>query len=807
MSRRQPEIYLDHNATTRTLPAAAAAAHSAMESLFGNPSSSHTAGLRARNTLETGRNLCRRLLGADSGRIVFTSGATEAIQTAVFSALCELKSRRAAGPPPAGKRFLLYGATEHKAVPEALRHWNGLLGIDDEVVAIPVDREGQLDFAFLAEHAASADMVCTMAVNNETGVIHQLDRVEDTIRDRNPEVLWMVDYVQGLGKLDLKMGETTIDYAPCSGHKLYAPKGIGFLYLRDGAPLTPLLAGGGQESGARSGTENLPGIAALSAVTGSLLDPDDGTFRDGATMRGYRDRLAASLADAFPGLHFNAPSERAIPTTLNFSAEGLQSKELLDLFDAAEVRVSSGSACGSAVQGSYVLEAMGLEQWRCDSSIRVSFGPATTGDEIETACERIAAMGRALSKCCLGPEVADGGAAAADEIRDGLVQFKYGSDCSWVVVSNSSRNCIIVDPFEAIIARICNLVRCQRLNVLAVLDTHLHVDHESPRAALVEALRPFLAEGADPDDVLGFPAAPDGEATLGDGSRAPYLKIDDSLAVASTPLPGHTTVSQAYLVGELSDGTGGATLKPERVRYAFTGDNLLIGGIGRTDFPSSDVGALYESLQRLPRIVADTTPLCPTHDYHNGFCTTVGAEREHNALLRRTIDPVAPLSPDDFVAEKAVVDGGITDDTNPELVCGLIDAGAGERCEIDLPPGEAAAFFAEHRDAVVIDVREPHEHDFVRDWSAIGLGGPPDNIPLTRITGYVAKCLLDDRGRQTAEREFILLCRSGRRSGLAAQMMRRIGFKRSWNFAGGLALGDGDPGRGRGRELEEEYTI
>ena len=222
--RESREIYLDANATTPVLPLAANAAFDAMKELFGNPSSTHTTGLRARSILESARSVARSVLGAESGRIVFTSGATEAIQTGVFSTLCTLRQQRLDGRQAAARRVLLYGATEHKAVPEALTHWNRLLGVDRELLEIPVDRRGQLDFGFLREYAPAADMVCTMAVNNETGVIHDLRRIEQVLRSANEETAWLVDCVQALAKLDLQLSRTSIDYAAFSGHKLYAPR-------------------------------------------------------------------------------------------------------------------------------------------------------------------------------------------------------------------------------------------------------------------------------------------------------------------------------------------------------------------------------------------------------------------------------------------------------------------------------------------------------------------------------------------------------------------------------------------------------
>ena len=291
------DISLDCNATTSVLPAAVAAASAAMAHGYGNPSSTHGTGLQARAMMDGVRLLARRLLGSGEGRLMFNSGATEGIQTAVLSALCALRERRAAG-----KRIgslLLYGATEHKAVPESLAHWNRLLGLNLEVRKLPVDAHGRHDLQALGALIGDTAMLCTMAANNETGVISDLSAIAQLLQERGADAYWMVDCVQALGKLKLNLAATRIDYAPFSGHKLYAPKGIGMLYVRAGAPFTPLMMGGGQEAGLRSGTENMAGIAALGAVLAAL---DDGkTFRSHADLAAFRAQLVAAFLAVLPG--------------------------------------------------------------------------------------------------------------------------------------------------------------------------------------------------------------------------------------------------------------------------------------------------------------------------------------------------------------------------------------------------------------------------------------------------------------------------------------------------------------------------
>jgi cysteine sulfinate desulfinase/cysteine desulfurase-like protein/rhodanese-related sulfurtransferase len=360
---------------------------------FGNPSSSHAAGLKAKAMLDAVRGRARRLLGAGDGRLMFTSGATEGIQTAVLSALCDIRARQVRGE--AVGELLLYGATEHKAVPESLAHWNAVLGTGLALHALPVDGAGRHRLDLLRQLAPRAAMLCTMAANNETGVVSDLAAIETLLAECAPAALWMVDSVQALGKLRLDLAASRIDYAPFSGHKLYAPKGIGMLYVRAGAPYTALMMGGGQESGQRSGTENMSGIAALGAVLAAL---EEGTaFASPRQLADFRDQLAHALRQAFSAIVFNAPFQHALPTTLNFSVPGLAGKQLLDLFDAAGIRVSAGSACSAAKAApSFVLDAMGLPAWRSGAAVRLSFGPMADARFIDAACARILRCGAAL---------------------------------------------------------------------------------------------------------------------------------------------------------------------------------------------------------------------------------------------------------------------------------------------------------------------------------------------------------------------------------------------------------------------------
>ncbi|MDC8760821.1 aminotransferase class V-fold PLP-dependent enzyme [Janthinobacterium fluminis] len=570
------EIYLDGNATTAVLPAAAAAALHAMAQGFGNPSSTHATGLQAKAMLDGARARARRVVGAGDGRLMFNSGATEGIQTAVLSALCALRARRARGERTGS--VLLYGATEHKAVPESLAHWNRLLGLDLELRALPVDGDGRHDLAALRAQVGEAALLCTMAANNETGVISDLDGIAAVLADSGSDAYWLVDCVQALGKLALNLGATRIDYAPFSGHKLYAPKGVGMLYVRAGAPFTPLIAGGGQESGQRSGTENMAGIAALGAVLAAL--EDGAVFRSHTQLEAMRERLVASLRRALPGVVFNMPMATSLPTTLNFSVPGLASKELLDLFDAARVRVSSGSACSSSKAApSYVLEAMRLPHWRSGAAIRMSFGPHTDLAMIADACARIERCGEALRASCLVPS------ELAPSARDGVIQLGVDGACTWLLTDAASRSCVIIDPLAPLAGRLAAYVRCQDYRVAAILHTQAPPDGGAARQALL-------------DELGGHGAAPAGDA-LGWPAHAAPLALGPQALVRVAAGAGRAY----YLLGRA--GAGGVA--PQDVRFAFT-------------------GALAAAELDAARIELDTL-LCPGHDEQNLLCSSLRAER------------------------------------------------------------------------------------------------------------------------------------------------------------------------------------
>lgn len=782
---RASQIYFDCNATTPALPQAAEAAMSAMRSFYGNPSSTHVSGLQAKHILELTRQKAARLIGAEPMRIVFTSGATEGIQIAVFSALQSAAEKVHAGQKIGSK--LLYGATEHKAVPQALQHWTHVLGLNLQIMAIPVNAQGQLDLEFIKQHAADAVLICTMAVNNETGVISDLRAVEKALRQANPNALWLVDCVQALGKLPLQLREISIDYAPFSGHKLYAPKGIGFLYARDTAPLIPLIVGGGQERGLRSGTENLPGVAALGSVLDALLHPETGVFHNSATLHTFRDQIVSALRDAFPDVVFNTPFDVSVPTTVNFAIPDISSRELINVFDAAGVRMSAGSACSSGkAKRSYVLDAMNCPEWASAAAVRLSFGPATTEEEIARGCAAIRDAATALRASC--HLINRSPFEAPEQLRDGVIQFiSQDASNTWLISDKQTRECIIIDPTEEVAERLMHFVECQGAHVLAVLDTHSHADHESCRPMLQTVLRSHMPKPDAACDALGWPATKE-QCVLANGEKADYLAIG-KMIVARVATPGHTSDSQSFIMGHMDPAT--QTLARDQVRFVFGGDTVLIGGLGRTNFPSSDASAMYQSVRRLDAIVNGHSLVCPAHDYDNSFVTFWDTERHLSDLLAVALNPWSALAKDSFLAAKKERDLMLAEREQAfnGMVCGVVNPECETQAHCSLSPGllgEFAERCQSHGDDILlIDVREPSEFAMLKDWQAHGLPIAPKNVPLSRLANFLSEI----SPQQKSNTALVFICQSGTRSVQAARSLRRLGFVKAWSVEGGMAYG------------------
>jgi cysteine sulfinate desulfinase/cysteine desulfurase-like protein/glyoxylase-like metal-dependent hydrolase (beta-lactamase superfamily II)/rhodanese-related sulfurtransferase len=748
-------IYLDANATTQVLPQASSAALLVMETLFGNPSSSHTTGLQAKQIVDTTREQAKKIVGAGNGKLIFTSGATEGIQTAILSVLHHAKSTL----DKTKKYCLLYGATEHKAVPESLKHWNEILEINADIKAIPVDKMGRLDLQFIAKEVPNALMICTMAVNNETGVYQDIDLLDQTIRSHNPDTLWLVDCVQALGKQNLDLAKTSIDYAPFSGHKLYAPKGIGFMYIKENSPFTSFIAGGGQENGLRSGTENLPGLAALNVIFSMLAGESEQIFTPVKTLYLFRQQLAATLARVFPRIVFNHSFKNSVPTTINFSIPGFTSKELMDLFDAANIRVSSGSACSSKVTRSFVLDAMGLPAWQSESAIRMSFGPAMTQEQIHDACTRIAFAAEALGQSCL---TLNSSIEADKGELEGLLQFKVAGSCSWLYVDKNTKSAIYIDPLPEFTERLQTLLTCRGLTLTAVLDTHGHADHESCRGEIAEGL---LADQTT--NTLGWPT--NSQVATIHGEDYQYITIGTKWLI-KVPTPGHTNDSISLLLCEPIT----ASTETLVVHYAFCGDLILMDSLGRTNFSTSSSESMYTSLQLLKMLIGNESLICASHDYNNEFATSIEAEKSRNTLLNQVLNN--EINSEAFSLQKSIMDTHILDEAGGEIMCGALLDRCHKALVVEYDSDSLVDAIKKSDKIQLIDVREAHEYALQHDEKFT------KNVPLNRLVQFARE------HQQDKQAQFVLACRSGSRSQLAAQALGRLGFEHVGHLKGGYAL-------------------
>ncbi|HEX4111918.1 MAG TPA: aminotransferase class V-fold PLP-dependent enzyme [Stellaceae bacterium] len=376
-------IYLDYQATTPTDPRVVTAMLPYFTERFGNPgSASHAFGREAETAVETARAQVAALIGAEPREIVFTSGATESNNLAIKGAAQFHRAQ--------GRDHIVTVATEHKCVLEAAKAMERqgcrvtFLGVDGNGLVDPAAVERAID-----EHTA---LVSVMAANNEIGTIPDLASIGAICRAAG--ILFHTDAAQAVGKISFNVNELNVDLASISGHKLYGPKGIGALYVRrrPRARLLPLIDGGGQERGLRSGTLPTPlcvGLGAAAAIAQADMP------REAIRLVYLRQRFLTGIRAAVAGIELNGDPERRLPGNLNLSFPGVNATDLMAACPG--VAVSSGSACSSAeLEPSYVLRALGFSDERAAASIRIGLGRMTTEAEIDRAADLLAAAWREL---------------------------------------------------------------------------------------------------------------------------------------------------------------------------------------------------------------------------------------------------------------------------------------------------------------------------------------------------------------------------------------------------------------------------
>ncbi len=360
--------YLDNAATTRMSAEVRSAIDIGLRENFGNPSSLHAAGRAARKAVEDARERIAAALGADPKEILFTSGATESDNLALFG-VCEALRERG--------NHIVTSTVEHPAVLEAC---HALERRGFAVTRVPVDGRGCVDPAAVEKAVTPRTvLISIMWANNEVGTVQPIAEIA-----RSKRALLHSDTAQGLGKVPVHL--EGIDLLTFSGHKIHGPKGIGGLFVRKGTPLTPLLVGGGQEFEKRAGTENVPCIAGFAcAVEGAVRRQQENAVR----MESLRERLRRGL-ERIPDAHENGHPSKRLPGILNVSFEGVDGEAVVLALDAEGICVSTGSACASlGSEPSHVLRAMGVSPDRIRASIRFSVASDTTDPEVDHAVEKV----------------------------------------------------------------------------------------------------------------------------------------------------------------------------------------------------------------------------------------------------------------------------------------------------------------------------------------------------------------------------------------------------------------------------------
>lgn len=361
-------IYLDHNATTPPAPDVVDAMSRALREEFGNASSIHAFGQRAKSAIDEARTEVARLIGAEPADVVFTCGGTESDNIALRGAL------EAAHP---ARLRLVVSAVEHEAV---LNTAKALGRRGRPVTILPVDKDGLVTAPAL-EGALAADvaLVSIITANNETGVVQPV--ADLAALARRSGALCHTDAVQAAGKIPVDVGALGVDLLSVAAHKFGGPKGVGALWIRRGTPMGAVVTGGRQERNRRAGTENVPAIIGMGVAARLALSR---LAAEAARTSALRDRLEGGILETVPGTRVNGGGAARVPNTTNIAFDRVEAESLLIALDLEGIAVSTGSACSSGtLEPSHVLRAMGLPHGRVQSSIRFSLGATTTPEEID----------------------------------------------------------------------------------------------------------------------------------------------------------------------------------------------------------------------------------------------------------------------------------------------------------------------------------------------------------------------------------------------------------------------------------------
>ena len=361
------EIYLDNSATTKPYQQVVDKMVQALTTQYGNPSSIHKKGIEVEREIKEIRRNIARSLGAKENEIYFTSGGTECNNTIIRS-VARLNKKT--------KNHIISTVIEHPSVLDTLKD---LESEGFEVTYLPVDKDGKISIEDLKNAIKKETiLVSIMHVNNEIGTIQPIEEIGKYLKSLDEKIYLHVDAVQSYAKIKFRPSRYNIDFMSVSGHKLHGPKGIGFMYVKENNRIKPLLTGGGQEIGIRSGTENVPGIYGIGEAVKVINKDLEGTIDK---IRELRDLLKEEILANIDDVKINTP-EDGVCHVLNVSFRGVRGEVLLHYLEQKEIYVSTGSACSSKKKGSHVLNAIGLTPEEIEGAIRFSLSDLNTKEEI-----------------------------------------------------------------------------------------------------------------------------------------------------------------------------------------------------------------------------------------------------------------------------------------------------------------------------------------------------------------------------------------------------------------------------------------
>lgn len=370
------EAYLDNSATTCAFARVCDIMMKTMSQDYGNPSSLHTKGFHAEHYVNEAREAVARSLRVSDREIIFTSGGTESNNMALIG--CAMANKRKGN-------HLITTVFEHASVGNTMRF---LEEQGFRVTYLPVDHEGTVSLKALEEAICPETiLISVMYVNNEIGSVQPIEEIARIIRRKKPDILFHVDAIQAYGKYVIRPKRQGIDLLSVSGHKIHGPKGTGFLYVRDKVKIKPIIFGGEQQHGMRSGTENVPGIAGLGEAVKEIYKDHDARI---AKMYELKTLFVEQLSDLEEIVINGQPLQQGAPHIVSVSFRGVRSEVLLHALEERGIYVSAGSACSSnhpAVSGT--LKSIGVEKELLDSTLRFSFSIFTTADEIRYAADTL----------------------------------------------------------------------------------------------------------------------------------------------------------------------------------------------------------------------------------------------------------------------------------------------------------------------------------------------------------------------------------------------------------------------------------